>query len=102
MPWPPCSAAFASCGRGSAQDATLPCTVSDQRASDWRLRHASAGALARCAFYVNYAAVRRNASAVWAKRAAASKKTGPWPPFGTTHSADRGMARYISIAISTG
>ena len=31
-----------------------------------------------------------------------SRKTGPWPPWGTIQSAAPGMARYISTAISTG
>src|SRR6185295_11886964 len=35
---------------------------------------------------------RRNDSAVSAKRGAASRNTGPWPPFGTTQRYDRGMA----------
>jgi len=45
---------------------------------------------------------RKKASAFWANWAAAPKKTGPWPALGTIQSADRGIARCISSAISTG
>jgi hypothetical protein len=33
---------------------------------------------------------------------ASDPKIGPWPPFGTIHSADAGIPRYISTANSTG
>ena len=47
-------------------------------------------------------APRRCASAASTKRKDCAPKIGPWPPLGTTHSADEGMARYISSASSTG
>jgi hypothetical protein len=46
--------------------------------------------------------LRKKASAVCTNRGAASRKTGPWLPLGTTQRAERGMARYISTPISTG
>jgi hypothetical protein len=44
----------------------------------------------------------KKASAVAANGSAASPKTGPWPPFGTTHRYDRGMASFSAIASETG
>src|SRR5580693_8595113 len=55
----------------------------------------------RCTTYCP-AQLRKKASVVCTNCDAASRKTGPWFPLGTTQRADRGIARYISTAISTG
>src|SRR5258708_15567003 len=45
---------------------------------------------------------RKKASVASTNAALASRKTGPCPPFGTTQRAERGIARYIPTANSTG